>query len=112
MSDVNAVYYNWIHIVLTRLHCGWSALFKLPCSWIWCFASQRGVHAHLVDHESKFPGVPPELSQRLTVFFCVKGKLLVIYSKTCFLENVVSLNEGKPQINCKKKGKVEPVTND
>ncbi len=68
MNDVNAVCYHWMHIFLSRLHCGLSALFKLPCSWIWCFASQRGVHAHLVDHESKFPDVPPELSQPLAVF--------------------------------------------
>ncbi len=83
------------------LHCGLRTLFKLPCSWIWCFASQRGEHAHLVDHESTFPDVPPELSQPLAVFFCGKGELIVIYNKTCSLENVVSIYAGKPQLSDK-----------
>ncbi len=38
MNNGNAVYYNWLHIFVSRLHCGLSTLFKLLCSWIGFFA--------------------------------------------------------------------------
>ncbi len=66
MNDVNAVYYNWMHIFLSRLHCDLSTTYRLtgsPCNRNWIVGAPKEMGPANGTAGSHLPVAPEKLAK-------------------------------------------------